>query len=72
MVWQFCRYRAAGVPPSWGGRIGEQWAASPDWAQAIRFDTDNRSGGCQLAFGVYDPDGTLTGASISYSLQPRP
>jgi len=36
---------------------------------AIRFDTDNRSGGCQLAFGVYDPDHTIAGASISYDFQ---
>lgn len=55
-----------------GGTTGEQWTASPNWTQAIRFDTDNRPGGCQLAFGVYDPDGTLAGGSISYSLQPSP
>ncbi|GAA1165589.1 hypothetical protein GCM10009654_23100 [Streptomyces hebeiensis] len=50
------------------GRTGEQWAASPNWTEAIRFDTDNRPGGCQLAFGVTDPDGTLAGSSISYQL----
>ncbi|MFC9131350.1 hypothetical protein ACFT4A_31540 [Streptomyces sp. NPDC057099] len=50
------------------GRTGEQWATSPNWTEAIRFDTDNRPGGCQLAFGVTDPDGTLAGSSISYQL----
>ncbi|MFD5543883.1 hypothetical protein ACFWIJ_40320 [Streptomyces sp. NPDC127079] len=64
------QFNADGDPGQCGGTTGEQWAASPDWTQAIRFDTDNRSGGCQLAFGVYDPDGTLAGSSISYSLQP--
>ncbi|MDH6630657.1 hypothetical protein M2271_008518 [Streptomyces sp. LBL] len=50
------------------GRTGEQWATSPNWTEAIRLDTDNRPGGCQLAFGVTDPDGTLAGSSISYRL----
>lgn len=64
------QFNADGDAGQCGGRTGEQWAASPDWTQAIRFDTDGRSGGCQLAFGVYDPDSTLAGASISYSLRP--
>ncbi|MEU3985664.1 hypothetical protein AB0F77_37315 [Streptomyces sp. NPDC026672] len=64
------QFNADGDAGQCGGATGEQWAASPDWTQAIRFDTDNRAGGCQLAFGVYDPDSTLAGSSISYSLQP--
>ncbi|MFD5746362.1 hypothetical protein [Streptomyces sp. NPDC127033] len=64
------QFNADGDAGQCGGRTGEQWAASPDWTQAIRFDTDSRPGGCQLAFGVYDPDRTLTGSSISYSLRP--
>ncbi|WP_413104798.1 hypothetical protein [Streptomyces sp. Inha503] len=50
------------------GRTGEQWATSPNWTEAIRLDTDNRPGGCRLAFGVTDPDGTLAGSSIKYQL----
>jgi hypothetical protein len=64
------QFNADGDAGQCGGRTGEQWAASPDWTQAIRFDTDGRSGGCQLAFGVHDPDRALAGASISYSLRP--
>ncbi|MFF3847817.1 hypothetical protein [Streptomyces sp. NPDC002328] len=64
------QFNADGDAGQCGGRTGEQWAASPDWTQAIRFDTDGRSGGCQLAFGVYDPDRALAGASVSYSLRP--
>ncbi|MFD9791940.1 hypothetical protein ACFWXK_13420 [Streptomyces sp. NPDC059070] len=55
-----------------GGRTGQQWATSPDWSQAIRFDTDGRPGGCQLAFGVYDPDNTFAGASLTYDFQVSP
>jgi hypothetical protein len=66
------QFNADGDPSQCGGTTGEQWAASPDWTQAIRLDTDSRSGGCQLAFGVYDPDSTLAGSSISYSLTPSP
>ncbi|WP_329347417.1 hypothetical protein OG226_01400 [Streptomyces sp. NBC_01261] len=64
------QFNADGDPGQCGGQTGEQWAPSPDWTQAIRFDTDDRGGGCQLAFGVYDPDSTLTGSTVSYSLQP--
>lgn len=64
------QFNADGDPGQCGGRAGEQWAASPEWTQAIRFDTDGRAGGCQLAFGVYDPDRALAGSSISYSLRP--
>ncbi|MEI5527882.1 hypothetical protein WB401_43725 [Streptomyces brasiliscabiei] len=64
------QFNADGDAGQCGGRTGEQWTASPDWTQAIRFDTDNRGGGCQLAFGVHDPDGALAGSSISYSLRP--
>jgi hypothetical protein len=44
-----------------------QWAVSPDWTTPIRFDTDSRTGGCDFAFGLYDPSSTLTGLSITYS-----
>ncbi|MEU9348430.1 hypothetical protein AB0D74_45280 [Streptomyces sp. NPDC048278] len=64
------QFNADGDAGQCGGTTGQQWAASPDWTQAIRFDTDNRAGGCQLAFGVYDPDGTLAGASITYTFLP--
>jgi hypothetical protein len=50
----------------------QQFAASPDWSTPIRFDTDSRPGGCQFAFGIYDPDSVLTGLSASYSWLPSP
>ncbi|MFC9432136.1 hypothetical protein [Streptomyces sp. NPDC056987] len=62
------RFNPDGDAGQCGGRTGEQWAASPNWTQAIRFDTDDRPGGCQLAFGVYDPDRVLTGSTITYQL----
>lgn len=44
----------------------QQWAPSPDWTNAILVDTDRRGGGCQLAFGVRDLAGDLTGLTLSY------
>lgn len=64
------QFNADGDAGQCGGTTGEQWTSSPGWTQAIRIDTDERSGGCQLAFGVHDPDSVLAGSSISYSLQP--
>ncbi|KUN75794.1 hypothetical protein AQJ64_40960 [Streptomyces griseoruber] len=55
-----------------GGTTGQQWGGTPDFTRSIRFDTDNRPGGCQLAFGVYDPDNTLAGASLTYGFQASP
>lgn len=52
------------------GATGQQWAPSPDWTPAIRIDTDNRPGGCQLAFGIHDSDHALDGARISYTFLP--
>ncbi|WP_190087665.1 hypothetical protein [Streptomyces melanogenes] len=66
------QYNPDGDAGQCGGRTGQQWATSPDWTQPIRFDTDGRPGGCQLAFGVYDPDNTFAGASISYAFYVNP
>lgn len=61
------------TPNGNAGQCGEpptgqtQWAASPNWTYPITIDTDNRVGGCQLAFGVYDPSNTLSGVSMSYT-----
>lgn len=49
-----------------------QFATAPDWTTPIRFDTDGRPGGCQFAFGIYDPDSALSGLSASYSWVPSP
>lgn len=69
---------AAAVPPSIGisfvpdgnaGQCGgptQQWVPSPGWSSAIRLDTDNRPGGCQLAFGIQDVAGTFSGLFITY------
>lgn len=58
-----------------GGQAGQcgnptsssQWAVSPDWTSPIRVDTDSRSGGCELAFGIYDPSRLLTGLGVTYT-----
>jgi hypothetical protein len=44
-----------------------QWAVSPDWTSPIRIDTDGRAGGCDLAFGIYDPSDVLAGLSAAYT-----
>ncbi|MFJ7243291.1 hypothetical protein ACIQWA_01465 [Kitasatospora sp. NPDC098652] len=66
------RFNPDGVPGQCGGRTGDQWAEERTWTDAIRFDTDSRPGGCQLAFGVYDPDGDLEGVSLTYELRSTP
>jgi hypothetical protein len=53
------------------GNWGQQWAAS-GWTIPIRFDTDNRSGGCQLAFGISDPQLSLGGLTLTYQWQVIP
>lgn len=63
------RFNADGDAGQCGGLAGQQWGVDPDFTRAIRFDTDNRSGGCQLSFGIFDPDNTLRGASISYGFR---
>jgi hypothetical protein len=48
-----------------------QWAQSPDWTAPIRIDTDGRSGGCELSFGIYDPSSQVTG-DVDYTWQVSP
>ncbi|WP_031076883.1 hypothetical protein [Streptomyces sp. NRRL WC-3742] len=60
------RFNPDGDPGQCGGRTGDQWVAAGVWTDAIRFDTDSRAGGCQLAFGVYDPDLELQGVALAY------
>jgi hypothetical protein len=50
----------------------QQWTPSPDFTIPIRFNTDDRSGGCQLAFGVRDLASNLAGLALSYSWQVSP
>jgi hypothetical protein len=47
--------------------VPSQWAVSPDWTFPIRIDTDNRAGGCELSFGIYDPSSLLTGLGVTYT-----
>lgn len=47
------------------------WSVSPAPTKEIRLDTDNRSGGCQLSFGLADFGGALTGLKITYKLLPH-
>ncbi|MFJ6382468.1 hypothetical protein ACIQI7_20995 [Kitasatospora sp. NPDC092039] len=63
------RFNPDGVSGQCGGRTGDQWVAEGAWTDVIRFDTDSRPGGCQLAFGVHDPDNELEGVSLAYALQ---
>jgi hypothetical protein len=54
-----------------GGQCGnpnptEQFAVSPNWTTPLRVDTDGRSGGCYLAFGIQDPSNLLSGLTITY------
>ncbi len=63
------RFNPDGDAGQCGGLAGQQWAKDPDFTKAIRFDTDSRSGGCQLSFGIFDPDSTLRGVSISYGFR---
>lgn len=50
----------------------ERWVTAPDWTSIIRLDTDNRAGGCQLAFGIYDPSNTLAGLNVTYTWMVEP
>ena len=48
-----------------------QFAVSPDWTSPIRIDTDNRAGGCELSFGIFDPSSLLTGGvNYTWSVSP--
>jgi len=44
-----------------------QWATAGSFSAPIWIDTDNRPGGCNLAFGVYDPAGLTGDLGISYT-----
>lgn len=48
-----------------------QWTTNPNPTSPIRLDTDNRSGGCQLSFGIGDIDGSLAGLKVTYQLMPH-
>lgn len=61
-----------GDPGQCGGRQGEQWHLNGDWSDEIRLDTDDRPGGCRLAFGIYDPQNQLGSASFRYAFQSSP
>ena len=62
--------------PNAGEQCGDgpagQWAASPNWTTPILIDTDSRAGGCQLAFGIYDPSAALAGLTVTYGWQISP
>lgn len=60
------RFNPDGDPGQCGGRTGDQWVTEGQWTDVIRFDTDARAGGCQLAFGVHDPDNLMQGVSMTY------
>lgn len=66
------RFNPDGDPGQCGGRTGDQWLAERHWTDAVRFDADGRRGGCQLAFGVYDPDNSLEGVSLTYEIAATP
>jgi hypothetical protein len=53
------------------GNPGQQWVTS-GWTTPIRLDTDNRTGGCQLTFGINDPRLDVTGLVLSYRWQVSP
>jgi hypothetical protein len=63
-----------------GGNAGQcgnptsasQWAVSPDWTSPIRIDTDQRTGGCELSFGIFDPSSVLTGLGVTYTWSVSP
>ncbi|MFE5806224.1 hypothetical protein [Streptomyces sp. NPDC056491] len=66
------QFNADGNPGQCGGRTGEQWHFDGNLTEPIRFDTDSRSGGCRLAFGIYDPDNYFAGTSVTYRFESSP
>ncbi|MFF4365501.1 hypothetical protein [Streptomyces sp. NPDC001594] len=66
------RFNPDGDPGQCGGRTGDQWAAETHWTDLIRFDTDGRRGGCQLAFGIFDPEGFMQNAGMTYEWRATP
>lgn len=58
------------VPTGDPGQCGgpqQQWAPISNWTVPIRVDTDNRPGGCRLAFGVQDSDNSLAGLMLFFA-----
>jgi hypothetical protein len=49
-----------------GGFIGDQWVPALNWSIPIRVDTDNRRGGCELAFGIRGDSSALLGLRMTY------
>ncbi|HEX8868408.1 MAG TPA: hypothetical protein VF821_22305 [Lentzea sp.] len=47
------------------------WVTNPNATAALRLDSDNRAGGCQLSFGIGDIDGSLAGLHVTYQLMPH-
>ncbi|MFJ9828916.1 hypothetical protein ACIRSU_31770 [Streptomyces sp. NPDC101160] len=66
------QFNPDGNPGQCGGRTGEQWKYSATPTDVIRFDTDSRAGGCQLAFGIYDPENELPGLIATYTFRSTP
>lgn len=50
----------------------QQWTQSPGWTTTIRLDTDDRGGGCQLAFGIRDQSLNFPGLALTYRWQASP
>ncbi|MEV7118374.1 hypothetical protein [Kitasatospora griseola] len=61
------RFNPEGDPGQCGGRQGEQWHPNGEWTDEIVLDTDDRPGGCLLAFGLFDPQNQLGSASVRYA-----
>ncbi|MFD8757262.1 hypothetical protein ACFV0O_40760 [Kitasatospora sp. NPDC059577] len=66
------RFEPDGDPGQCGGHRGEQWNLTGDWSDEIVLDTDDRPGGCLLAFGIFDPQNDLADASVRYAFQSTP
>ncbi|MFJ8443106.1 hypothetical protein [Kitasatospora griseola] len=66
------RFEPDGDPGQCGGRQGEQWHLNGEWSDQIQLDTDDRPGGCRLAFGIYDPQNQMRDASVRYAFQSAP
>lgn len=47
------------------GGTGFQAVSMENWTNAIVIDTDNRSGGCTQQFGVFDPNGIVSGLTLN-------
>jgi hypothetical protein len=48
------------------------WAPVDSWTRYLAIDTDSRAGGCQLWFGLNNPDGSLNGLQLSYTYTVNP